>query len=107
MHTALVGHARNVEAPTVIADTQIGTVCLPHELQPNPCSTGMLHNIVHRLLDDPEDGQFIPFRDPGFVYSDAFLDGDTLPMVAVASCAAGSFAFILACLAVWIRRKVE
>jgi len=37
----------------------------------------------------------------------AFLDGDTLPIVAVASCAAGSFAFILACLAVWIRKKVE
>ena len=37
----------------------------------------------------------------------AFLDGDTLPMVAVASCATGSFAFILACLAVWIRKNVE
>ena len=37
----------------------------------------------------------------------AFLDGETLPMVAVAACAAGSFAFILACVAVWIRKRVE
>ena len=37
----------------------------------------------------------------------ALLDGETLPMVAVASCAAGSFAFILACVAAWIRKKVE
>ncbi len=37
----------------------------------------------------------------------AFLDGEMLPMVAVAACAAGSFAFILACMAVWIRKKIE
>ena len=37
----------------------------------------------------------------------AFLDGETLPMVAVSACAAGSFAFILACVAAWIRKKVE
>lgn len=34
----------------------------------------------------------------------AFLDGDTLPIVAVAACSAGSLAFILSCIAVWIRR---
>ena len=37
----------------------------------------------------------------------AFLDGEPLPMVAVAACAAGSFAFILACVAVWLRKKVD
>ncbi|UCE98075.1 MAG: hypothetical protein JSV74_01745 [Dehalococcoidia bacterium] len=37
----------------------------------------------------------------------AFFDGEMLPMVAVAACAAGSFAFILACIAAWIRKKVE
>ena len=37
----------------------------------------------------------------------AFLDGEMLPMVAVAACAAGSFAIILACIAIWIKKKVE
>ena len=37
----------------------------------------------------------------------ALLNGETLPMVSVAACAAGSFAFILACVAAWIRKKVE
>ena len=37
----------------------------------------------------------------------AFIDGEMLPMVAVAACAAGSFAFILACVAAWLRKKVE
>jgi len=37
----------------------------------------------------------------------AFLAGETLPMVAVASCGAGSFAFILTCVAAWLRHNVE
>jgi hypothetical protein len=35
-----------------------------------------------------------------------FIDGTDLPMVVVASCAVGCFAYILACIAVWIRQKV-
>jgi len=37
----------------------------------------------------------------------ALTDGETIPIVAVGGCAVGSFAFILACVAAWIRRKVE
>jgi hypothetical protein len=37
----------------------------------------------------------------------ALLRSEAIPMTAVASCAVGSFAFILSCLAVWIRQKVE
>ena len=36
-----------------------------------------------------------------------FIDGEKLPMVVVASCAVGCFAYILACIAAWIRKKVE
>ncbi len=36
-----------------------------------------------------------------------FVDGEFLPMVVVASCAVGCFAYILACVAVWIRKKIE
>jgi hypothetical protein len=36
-----------------------------------------------------------------------FVDGEKLSMVVVASCAVGCFAYILACIAVWIRQKVE
>jgi hypothetical protein len=36
-----------------------------------------------------------------------FVDGDFLPMVVVASCAVGCFAYILACVGIWIRKKVE
>jgi len=37
----------------------------------------------------------------------ALADGDSIPMTAVGGCAVGSFAFILACVAAWIRQKVE
>ena len=37
----------------------------------------------------------------------ALLRGETMPIVAVAGCATGSFAFILTCIAAWIRQKVE
>ena len=42
-----------------------------------------------------------------YVVLKALMDGDTIPMLAAAGCAVGSFAFILACLAAWIRKKVE
>lgn len=37
----------------------------------------------------------------------AYLNGEKTPMVGVVSCAVGSFAFILACVAVWIKTKVQ
>ena len=37
----------------------------------------------------------------------AYMAHETTPMVGVAACAAGSFAFILACVAAWLRKKVE
>jgi len=37
----------------------------------------------------------------------AYLAGETTPMVGVAACAAGTFAFIMTCVAAWIRQKVE
>jgi hypothetical protein len=36
----------------------------------------------------------------------AFINGGELPMVVVASCAVGCFAYILACIAIWIKKKV-
>ena len=42
-----------------------------------------------------------------YTASRAFLTGETLPIVAVVACAVGSFAFIMACVAVWLRQKVE
>ncbi len=35
-----------------------------------------------------------------------FVDGEKLSMVVVTSCAVGCFAFILTCIAAWIRQKV-
>jgi predicted acylesterase/phospholipase RssA len=37
----------------------------------------------------------------------ALADDGNIPMTAVAGCAAGAFAFILACVAAWIRQKVS
>lgn len=37
----------------------------------------------------------------------AYIDGEKTPLVGVISCAVGSFAFIMACIAVWIRKKIE
>ncbi len=37
----------------------------------------------------------------------SLLEDGRIPIVAVTGCAVGSFAFILACLAAWIRQKVE
>jgi len=35
-----------------------------------------------------------------------FVNGEKLSMVVVTSCAVGCFAYILACVAAWIRQKV-
>jgi hypothetical protein len=35
------------------------------------------------------------------------MAGETTPMVGVAACAAGSFAFILTSVAAWLRKKIE
>src|SRR5512136_1045398 len=37
----------------------------------------------------------------------ALFSGKMIPMEAWAGCAAGAFAFILACIAAWIRKKLE
>ena len=37
----------------------------------------------------------------------AYIDGERTPIVGAFSCAVGSFAFILACVAIWIKKKVE
>ena len=37
----------------------------------------------------------------------AYLAGDTTPIAGVAACAAGTLAFGMTCVAVWIRKKVE
>ena len=42
-----------------------------------------------------------------YITGTAFLAGETLPIVAVGGCIAGSFAFIMACVAAWIRKKLE
>jgi hypothetical protein len=41
------------------------------------------------------------------IMSRAYLSGETTPMVGVATCAAGTFAFAMTCVAAWIRHKVE
>jgi len=41
------------------------------------------------------------------IVGSAMLAGETLPMVGAAACAVGSFAFILVCVAAWIRQKVQ
>ena len=37
----------------------------------------------------------------------AYLAGQPTPLVGIASCAAGTFAFVSACLAAWIRHAVD
>lgn len=37
----------------------------------------------------------------------AYLEGQPTPMVGIASCAAGTFAFASACLAMWILHAVD
>ena len=42
-----------------------------------------------------------------YTFGRAFLIGGGTPIIGVVSCIAGTFAFIMACVAVWIRRKLE
>ena len=37
----------------------------------------------------------------------AYINGEGAPIVGMAACAAGTFAFTMACVAVWIRRRLE
>jgi hypothetical protein len=42
-----------------------------------------------------------------YTMSVAYLAGETMPMVGVASCTAGTFAFAMTCVAAWIRHQIE
>jgi hypothetical protein len=42
-----------------------------------------------------------------YTFTRAFLAREPTPAVGVASCAAGTFAFTMACVAVWIRRQLD
>ncbi len=42
-----------------------------------------------------------------FTFGRAYLNGEPTPMVGVLACVAGTFAFTMACVAIWIRRKIE
>ena len=42
-----------------------------------------------------------------FTFARAYLDGEATPLVGVAACAARTFAFTMACVAVLIRRKLD
>lgn len=41
-----------------------------------------------------------------YTFAAAYLAGEPTPVVGVASCAAGTFAFGMACVAVWIRSRL-
>jgi len=42
-----------------------------------------------------------------YTFGQAYLDGQGTPIVGIASCAAGTFAFSMACIAVWLRKKID
>jgi len=42
-----------------------------------------------------------------YTIGQAYWCGQTTPMVGVISCAAGTFAFAMTCVAVWIRGKID
>ena len=42
-----------------------------------------------------------------YTFARAFLAREPTPAVGVASCAAGTFAFAMACFAVWVRRQLD
>jgi hypothetical protein len=42
-----------------------------------------------------------------FTFTRAYIEGEATPLVGVAGCAAGTFAFTMACVAVLIRRKLD
>lgn len=41
-----------------------------------------------------------------YTFGKAFLSGEPTPLAGIASCAAGTFAFGMACFVIWIRGKV-
>ena len=41
-----------------------------------------------------------------YTFAAAYLAGESTPAIGVASCAAGTFAFGMACVAVWIRSRL-
>ena len=42
-----------------------------------------------------------------FTFSRAYLNGEATPIMGLVACAAGTYAFSMTCVAVWIRKKVE
>lgn len=42
-----------------------------------------------------------------YITKQAFLAGGTMMLVALASCAAGTFAFTMACVIIWIKHQVS
>jgi hypothetical protein len=42
-----------------------------------------------------------------FTFGRAYLAGEATPAVGVAACAAGTFAFGMTCVAIWIRKHIE
>ena len=42
-----------------------------------------------------------------YTFGRAYLNNGETPIVGIASCAAGTFAFSMTCIAVWIRKKLE
>ena len=43
----------------------------------------------------------------GLIITSAMLAGEPIPITSGIECAVSSFAFILACVAAWLRKKVE
>jgi hypothetical protein len=42
-----------------------------------------------------------------YTFAKAYLAGERTPATGVAACAAGTFAFGMSCLAVWVRKRLE
>ncbi len=41
-----------------------------------------------------------------YTFARAYLSGETTPIVGIVSCAAGTFAFTMACIAIWLKHKI-
>jgi hypothetical protein len=42
-----------------------------------------------------------------YTFGRAYLNGEKTPIVGLLACAAGTFAFSMTCVVVWIRKKLE